>query len=49
MGQIHKRAAAKRDLVQHYVYLAEHADLQTAERFSRKRTRVSPTWSGIRP
>lgn len=32
-AQVHKRAAAKRDLVEHYVYLAEHAGMETAERF----------------
>jgi toxin ParE1/3/4 len=31
--KVHKRASAKRDLVGHYVYLAEHAGLETAERF----------------
>jgi toxin ParE1/3/4 len=30
---IHKRASAKRDLVEHYVYLAENAGIETAERF----------------
>ncbi len=29
---IHKRARAKRDLVEHYVYLAEHVGIETAER-----------------
>lgn len=33
MATVHKRASAKRDLVEHYVYLGEHAGLQTAERF----------------
>ena len=33
MAQVHKRATAKRDLVHHYVYLAENASLETAERF----------------
>ena len=32
---IHKRASAKRDLVEHYVYLAENAGIETAERFLR--------------
>jgi toxin ParE1/3/4 len=32
-GSIHKRASAKRDLVEHYVYLAENAGIETAERF----------------
>jgi toxin ParE1/3/4 len=30
---IHQREAARRDLVDHFVYLAENADLPTAERF----------------
>jgi toxin ParE1/3/4 len=30
---IHKRAAAERDLIDHYVYLAENAGLDNAERF----------------
>jgi toxin ParE1/3/4 len=30
---IHKRASAKRDLIEHYVYLGEHAGVETAERF----------------
>ena len=30
---IHKRARAKRDLVEHFVYLAEQAGIETAERF----------------
>jgi toxin ParE1/3/4 len=30
---IHKRASAKRDLVEHYVYLAENAGMDIAERF----------------
>jgi len=33
MAQIRKRPAARRDLVQHYIYLAEHAGIETAERF----------------
>jgi len=33
MTKVRKRAAAKRDLVQHYVYLAENAGVPTAERF----------------
>jgi len=33
MAKVHKRASAKRDLVEDYVYLAEHADIETAERF----------------
>ena len=30
---IHKRASAKRDLVEHYVYFAEHVGIEIAERF----------------
>ena len=33
MGKLHKHAAAKRDLVEHFVYLAEDAGLETADRF----------------
>jgi toxin ParE1/3/4 len=33
MGQVHKRESAKRDLVDHFVYLAENASIETAERF----------------
>jgi toxin ParE1/3/4 len=33
MARVLKRAMAKRDLVQQYVYLAENAGLETAERF----------------
>jgi toxin ParE1/3/4 len=33
MAAVYKRASAKRDLVEHYVYLAEHAGIDTAERF----------------
>ena len=33
MATVHKRASAKRDLVEVYVYLAEHAGIETAERF----------------
>ncbi len=33
MAKVAQRAAARRDLVQHFVYLAESADLDTAERF----------------
>jgi toxin ParE1/3/4 len=31
--EVYKRAAARRDLVQHFVYLAENARLDTADRF----------------
>jgi len=33
VATVHKRASAKRDLVEQYVYLCEHADFETAERF----------------
>ena len=33
MPTVHKWASAKRDLVEQYVYLGEHADIETAERF----------------
>jgi toxin ParE1/3/4 len=33
MAQVHKHAAAKRDLVEHFVYLAENASLDAADRF----------------
>jgi toxin ParE1/3/4 len=33
MAQAHKHAAAKRDLVEHFVYLAENASLDVADRF----------------
>jgi toxin ParE1/3/4 len=33
MARVHKHVAAKRDLVEHYVYLAENAGLEIAERF----------------
>jgi len=33
MGQVFKHAAAKRDLVEHFVYLAENASLAIADRF----------------
>src|SRR5215831_11293529 len=36
MARVHKRATAKRDLVEHYVYLAEEAGIETAERFLRQ-------------
>ncbi len=32
IAQIHKRVAAKRDLIQHYIHLAENAGVETAER-----------------
>ena len=32
-GEVYKRAAARRDLVQHFVYLAENVGLDTADRF----------------
>lgn len=33
MPKVHQRAAARRDLVDHFVYLAENAGPGTAERF----------------
>jgi toxin ParE1/3/4 len=33
MPRVHKRAIAKRDLVEQYVYLAGHAGVEIAERF----------------
>jgi toxin ParE1/3/4 len=33
MAGVHKRATAKRDLIEHFVYLAEQAGMETAERF----------------
>jgi toxin ParE1/3/4 len=33
MAHVRKRASAKLDLVDHFVYLAENANLDTAERF----------------
>lgn len=33
MPRIYQRAAARRDLVEHFVYLAENANLETAEHF----------------
>jgi hypothetical protein len=33
MARVYKRASAKRDLVEDYVYLAEHGGIETAERY----------------
>ena len=33
MPKVYQRAAARRDLVEHFVYLAENAGLDTGERF----------------
>jgi toxin ParE1/3/4 len=33
VATFHKRAGAKRDLIEHYVYLGEHAGIETVERF----------------
>ena len=33
MGRVYRRATARRDLVEHFVYLAEMAGQDTAERF----------------
>src|SRR5450755_1626915 len=34
MAQVLKREAAKRDLIRHFVYLAENASLEVARRFT---------------
>ncbi len=33
MAKVFQRAAARRDLIEHFVYLAENAGIDTAERF----------------
>jgi hypothetical protein len=33
---VHKRASAKRDLIEHYAYLAEHGGLETARSKDRR-------------
>jgi toxin ParE1/3/4 len=33
MGKVYRRAAARRDLIAHYAYLAENADEAIADRF----------------
>ncbi len=33
MPKVYRRAVAKRDLVEHFIYLAENAHLEIAERF----------------
>lgn len=33
MAKVYQRAAARRDLLEHFVHLAENASLDTAERF----------------
>jgi len=33
MAKVYQRASARRDLVEHFVHLAENASLETAERF----------------
>jgi toxin ParE1/3/4 len=33
MRRVYRRAAARQDLIEHYVYLTGHADEDTAERF----------------
>ena len=35
MPRVVKREAAKRDLIQHFVYLAEHSSVAVARRFNR--------------
>jgi len=33
MPKIYQRATARRDLIEHFVYLTENANLETTERF----------------
>ena len=33
VARVYKRSSAKRDLVEHFVYLVENAGIETAERF----------------
>jgi toxin ParE1/3/4 len=33
MPKVHQREAARRDLIEHFLYLAEEAGIETAERF----------------
>jgi toxin ParE1/3/4 len=33
MGVVYRRPAARRDLIEHYVYLANHAGQSVADRF----------------
>jgi toxin ParE1/3/4 len=33
MSKVHQREAARRDLIEHFLYLAEEAGIETAERF----------------
>jgi len=44
MQRVYRRAAAQRDLVGHYVYLAEQASEDTAERFL---TQVEQTFADL--
>jgi toxin ParE1/3/4 len=48
MLEVHKRAAAKRDLIHHYVYLAENGNIETAENFCCKLMPVFQIWRVIR-
>ena len=43
MSKVYQRAAARLDLVEHFVYLAENASLDTAERFLARPRPVSTT------
>lgn len=47
MTQVFKRAAAKRDLVEHFVYLAEHASLEVADQFLAQAEDSFPNWRSI--
>ena len=40
MATVYKRASAKRDLVEDYVYLAEHAGIETRNSLCRAPMRV---------
>ena len=42
MPVVHKRASAKRDLVELFVYLGEHAGIDTAERFLANAAALKP-------
>ena len=44
MRRVYQRAAARRDLVDHYVYLAEQADEDTAERFIAQAEQTLSIW-----
>jgi toxin ParE1/3/4 len=44
MRRVYKRPGARRDLIEHYVYLAENAGEETAERFL---TQVEQTFADL--